>query len=261
MASDCFAETIRMATTTSTENSGLLDVILPVFEKKHDVKMHAIATGTGKALKLAENGDVDLVLVHAPDMEAEFIEKGFGVDRTEVFYNNFVVVGPKDDPACVASAKDAYTVFKKIAQAQHVFVSRADNSGTYAKECNIWDRACNFPSTTLKGRWYIETGQGMAATLKIADEKQGYCLVDSATFISYEDKLDLVVLFEKDAFLKNTYSVIAVNPKLHPHVKYRQVALFIGWIVSDETRMLIEGFGKKGKALFRLQEEESGVHL
>ncbi|NOX96806.1 MAG: solute-binding protein, partial [Nitrospirae bacterium] len=175
---------IKMATTTSTENSGLLDVLLPAFEQRYGIRVYAIAVGTGKALKLAENGDVDLVLVHAPRLEKEFVKKGFGIDRTGVFYNDFVVLGPKEDPARVKNLKKVVDVFKKIARGKFTFISRGDNSGTYTKEMDIWKQADISP----KGLWYLETGQGMGTTLTIANEKKGYCLSDRGTFLSFEDK-------------------------------------------------------------------------
>lgn len=237
---------IKMATTTSTENSGLLDVLLPAFEKRYGIRVYAIAVGTGKALKLAENGDVDLVLVHAPEMEKEFVKKGFGINRTGVFYNDFVVVGPKEDPAQVKSLKKVADVFKKIARGKFMFISRGDNSGTHKKELDIWNQANISPQSL----WYLETGQGMGTTLNIANEKKGYCLVDRGTFISFEDKVELVIISEGDPFLKNPYSVIAVNPARHSHVRYKEARIFIDWLASEEGKNLINGFRKNEKILF-----------
>lgn len=242
---------IKMATTTSTENSGLLDVLLPAFEQKYGIRVYAIAVGTGKALKLAENGDVDIVLVHAPGLEKEFVKKGFGVNRTGVFYNDFVVVGPKEDPARVKNLKKATDVFKKIARGKFTFISRGDNSGTHTKELGIWKQADISP----KGLWYRETGQGMGATLTIANEKKGYCLVDRGTFLAFKDKIDLVIVSEGDPFLKNPYSAIAVNPARYPQVKYKKAKIFINWLTSEEAQTLVNGFRKKGKILFHANKQ------
>ena len=241
------ADSLKMATTTSVENSGLLDVLLPAFEQKSGIKIHPIAVGTGKALKLAENGDVDLILVHCPQLEIEFLKGGFGANRKTIFYNDFVVVGPAQDPARIKNLKSAGEVFKAIAKKGSVFVSRGNDSGTHHKELEIWGQANISP----EGSWYIQTGQGMGVTLMIADEKGGYCLVDRGTFISYEDKIDLVILDEGGQSLKNLYSVIAVNPTLYPHIKSTEAKLFIDWISSKEAKVIINGLRKRGKVLFR----------
>lgn len=246
IVSTCRAESLKMATTTSVENSGLLDVLLSAFEQKFGIKIHPIAVGTGKALKLAENGDVDLVMVHCPQSEIKFLNKGFGIERETVFYNDFVIVGPAEDPARVGNLKNPSEAFKAIAQKRSIFVSRGDASGTYQKEMEIWSRANLSP----QGSWYIQSGQGMAATLLIADEKNGYCLVDRGTLISYEDKIRLVILHEADPFLINPYSVIIVNPALHPHIKYSEAKLFLRWIGSKEGKAIISGFRKRQKTLF-----------
>ncbi len=227
---DCLAESIKMATTTSTENSGLLDILLPVFEERYGIKIYAIAIGTGKALRLAENCDVDLVMVHAPQLESEFVKSGFGIDRKTVFYNEFIIVGPDRDPARIRDLKNARELFRTIAEKRCQFISRGDGSGTHQKELDIWSQISIFPV----GPWYIETGQGMGTTLIIADEKKGYCLVDRATFWSYEEKVDQVVLHDRDPSLRNIYSVIAVSPVRFSHVKYNEAKLFIDWISSEE---------------------------
>ncbi len=238
-------ERIRLATTTSTENSGLLYVLLPPFEKKFNVKVDVIAVGTGKALKLGENGDVDVVLVHARKAEDAFIENGFGVNRREVMYNDFVIVGPMSDPAGVKD-ETAFGAFRSIADKRWFFTSRGDESGTNIKEKNLWALAVIKP----EGKWYLETGQGMGATLQIADEKKAYCLVDRGTFIAYEKKIDLVILCEGDERFFNPYNIIAVNPSLHSHVNYQYSMALIGWVTSPEGQKLIGDFKKGGKSLF-----------
>ncbi len=239
------AQRIRMATTTSTENSGLLYVLLPPFEKKYNVKVDVIAVGTGKALKLGENGDVDVVLVHAREAEDTFIENGFGVNRRDVMYNDFIIIGPKTDPAEIRGYAAAEAL-RKIREKLCFFTSRGDESGTHKKEKQLWRQA----GVTPTGAWYLEAGQGMGATLQIADEKQAYCLVDRGTYIAYEDKIGLVILVENDKRLLNPYGIIAVNPKRHPHTNYKAVMNLIEWMTSSEGQGIIGSFKKSGKQLF-----------
>lgn len=236
---------IRMATTTSVDAVGLLDALLPPFEERFGVKVDVIAVGTGKALKLGEKGDVDVVLVHAPSQEDAFIRAGFGVNRRELMYNDFVIVGPENDPAEVRE-EEVITAFRKIALSGSPFVSRGDGSGTHQKEKEIWQLAGIVP----EGRWYLEVGQGMEQTLIIANEKQAYCLSDRSTFIVYDDKLSLTVLCEGDPRLLNLYSIIAVNPAKHPHVRYIEAMMLIGWMTSLEGQAMIRDFRKDGKPLF-----------
>ena len=238
-------ERIKIATTTSTDNSGLLDVLIPPFEEKFSIKVDVIAVGTGKALKLGENGDVDLVLVHAREAEDRFLQNGFGVNRRDVMYNDFVIVGPEDDPAGIKNTH-AGDAFQRIAASRQPFFSRGDESGTQAKEKHLWELA----SVTPQGKWYIEAGQGMGATLQMAGEKQGYCLTDRGTFIALGKKLDLVILCEGDERLFNPYGIIAVNPSRHPHVNYVHAMAFIGWVTSPEGQAIIGEFKKNGKVLF-----------
>ena len=240
------AGSIRLATTTSLDNSGLLDYLLPYFEEKYGIKVYVISVGTGRALKLGENGDVDLILVHAPEAEETFMEKSFGINRRTFMFNYFVVVGPVEDPAKIREAKTASRAFQQIAETKSTFVSRGDNSGTHKKELSIWKEIKLIP----KGSWYLETGQGMGATLLIANEKNGYCLVDEGTFIAYQDKIDLIGLSKSDSLLKNPYSVIAVNPVKHPQAKYKEAGLFINWLTSKETKEMIRDFKIRGKRLF-----------
>lgn len=229
---------VRLATTTSTENSGLLDVLLPDFEKGYNIKVDVIAVGTGKALALGRNGDVDVVLVHAPEAEKEFVDSGFGVNRRAVMYNDFVVIGPAEDPARIKGLASAVTAMQRIAASRSSFVSRGDDSGTHKKERHIWKAADISP----EGSWYVETGQGMSATLRVVDEKRGYTLTDRGTYLAYRDKMELDVLCEGDEALYNPYSIISVNPLRHPHVKYMQSMMLIAWITSPEGREIISGF-------------------
>ncbi len=240
------AETrLRMSTTTSVEDSGLLKMLLPPFEKMNDVKVDVIAVGTGQALKLGENGDVDLVFVHAKEAEEEFVAKGFGVKRYEVMYNDFIIIGPKGDPAGIIG-NDAARALKMIAEKKSPFISRGDESGTHKKEKKIWDLAGIKPS----GSWYLETGQGMGATIQVATEKQGYCLTDRGTYLAFEKKTDLITLLEGDERLLNIYGIIAVNPKKYAHVKYDLAMELIEWVTSPEGRRIISEYKKDGKALF-----------
>lgn len=242
------AQTLILATTTSTKDSGLLDVIIPVFEKKFNAKVKIIAVGTGEALKMGEQGEADVLLVHARQSEDEFMAKGFGSIRKDVMYNDFVILGPKTDPAGIKQAADPVEAFKKIAASQAAFVTRGDDSGTYKKEMKIWASANIQPA----GNWYISTGQGMGPSLTIANEKQAYILCDRAVYLAQQNKIELTLLLENAKGLLNPYGVIAVNPELWPKVN-KQVALdFIDWITSVETQKNISEFGKDkfGQSLF-----------
>lgn len=235
-----------MATTTSTENSGLLYTLLPPFEKNFNVKVDVIAVGTGKALKLGENGDVDIVFVHAREAEDKFVNQGFGVNRRDVMYNDFIIIGPKNDPAGI-KGNTAVAALKKIAAWQKMaFISRGDDSGTHKREKYLWKQAGISPG----GGWYLEAGQGMGATLQIADDKQAYCLVDRGTYIAYRNKIDLTILCEGDRELFNPYGIIAVSPKRHPHTKYTYAMALIGWVTSTAGQKIIGEFKKDGEVLF-----------
>lgn len=239
-------ERLRMSTTTSTENSGLLKVLLPPFEKSCDCKVDVIAVGTGKALKLGETGDVDVVFVHARELEEKFVADGFGVNRKDVMYNDFVIIGPKNDPAGIKQSKDAADAFSKIASKNAIFISRGDESGTHQKEKEMWKGA----GITPKGSWYVEAGQGMGEVINMATERQGYTLTDRGTYIAYKKKSDLVLLYEGDKALFNPYGVIAVNPKKHPHVKYDLVMKFIDFLTTREGQEIIANFKVNGEQLF-----------
>jgi len=247
LAASGSAETrLRMSTTTSTENSGLLKELLPPFEKANDLKVDVIAVGTGKALKLGENGDVDVVFVHARAAEDKFVADGFGVDRRGVMYNDFVVVGPKADPAGLQSVKTATEAFRKLAAGKAPFISRGDDSGTHKKELEIWKAAGIEP----RGAWYVPAGQGMGEVLNMADEKRGYALTDRGTFIAYQSKVELVVVCEGDKALFNPYGIIAVNPKKHAHAQYDLAKKLIDFVVGPEGQKIIGDYKVNGQQLF-----------
>jgi len=207
--------TIRLATTTSLENSGLLDVLLPAFYEKTGITVRVLPMGTGKALRTARDGNCDVVLVHAPQAEKEFVNQGWGVDHRRIMFNYFVLAGPADDPAGVKDAKTPEEAFKKIAETKSVFTSRGDNSGTHKKEMIIWGLTGIEPS----GSWYRSLGNGMGPTLTVANEMQGYVLTDYGTFVKFRNKLDLVILYKSGKAFFNPYSIIMVNPARHPQVK------------------------------------------
>ena len=237
---------LRLATTTSTDNSGLLEQLHPVFEKRSGIKVDVIAVGTGKALRLGAQGDVDLLLVHAPAAEQRFIESGNGIDRRAVMHNDFVIVGPPADPAGVKGLKSAAEAVKIIANKQQPFVSRGDDSGTHKKEHELWQSAGLIPS----GLWYAAAGQGMGAVLRIADEKRAYTLSDRGTLIAYGDKISLVPLVEGDSALFNPYHLILINPAKHPHVKVDAARRYSDFITSSEGQTLIAQYQLRGEVLF-----------
>jgi tungstate transport system substrate-binding protein len=239
-------ERLRMSTTTSTENSGLLSVLLPPFEKKFDCKVDVVAVGTGKSLKLGEAGDVDVVFVHARSLEDKFVANGFGVNRRNVMYNDFVLLGPRDDPAGAGKAKSATDAYRAIAAKGIPFISRGDESGTHQKEKEIWASAGVVP----RGAWYIEAGQGMGEVITMATEKRGYTLSDRGTYIAFRKKTDLVVVRQGDKNLWNPYGIIAVNPKKHAHVKFDLAMKLVDFVTGPEGQSLIAGFKVGGEPLF-----------
>ena len=229
-----------LATTTSTQDSGLLDDILPDFEEQTGAQVDVVAVGTGQALKLGEDGNADVLLVHARALEDAFMDAGHGVRREDVMYNDFVIVGPEADPAGIAGMTDAPSAFALIAEAEAPFVSRGDESGTHTKEKAIWEAAGIEPS----GEWYVSAGQGMGAVLTMADEQLAYTLSDRATYLSRTlEGTDLVILTEGDPLLFNPYGVIAVNPDKGPQVKAELADSFIDWLVSVPTQELVGQFG------------------
>lgn len=240
-----------MATTTSTDNTGLLDDLAPAFQKATGIELRWTATGTGKALKLGENCDVDILMVHAPASEIKFVNAGFGVDRKEIMYNDFVIIGPADDPAGLKgrSISDALAA---IQSKQAVFVSRGDNSGTHKKELSLWKTAdLTVPE---KEKWYVQTGQGMLASINVAAERSGYTMTDRGTYIKYEHNLKgnppLKILVEGDKVLLNQYSVIAIAPKHCNKVQYDLATQFIQWITGSDAQKRIKNFKLLGKQLF-----------
>jgi tungstate transport system substrate-binding protein len=237
---------VRMATTTSTDNSGLFDVIQPVFERELDIRVHVIAVGTGKALELGRRGDVDVVLVHARSAEEAFVRAGYGLERHEIMYNDFVIVGPKADSAGVRGLQDAGKALARIAAVSAIFVSRGDDSGTHKKESAIWQQAAVTPA----GDWYRQVGQGMGKTLQIAGELDGYTLVDRGTWLAYRSRSPLQLLVAGGEELKNPYGIIAVNPERVPDVNHAAVQRLIDWFGSDRAHALIAGYRVDGEPLF-----------
>ncbi|MBC7232928.1 MAG: substrate-binding domain-containing protein [Chloroflexi bacterium] len=238
-----------LATTTSTRDSGLLEFILPDFEQEYRVRVDVIAVGTGQAMKLGEDGNADVLLVHDPDKEKAFMEAGHGIRREDVMYNDFIIVGPANDPAGIRGLSSAAEAFQRIAQVQVTFISRGDASGTHAKEKSIWQAIGIEP----KGAWYISAGQGMGAVLTMSDEKQAYTLSDRATYLARKlQGLHLDILLEGDPILFNPYGVIAVNPDKGPHIQDGLANAFIDWLISLPVQEKISQFGKEqfGQSLF-----------
>lgn len=247
----CAEGRFRMSTTTSTENSGLLAVLLPPFERKNGCKIDVVAVGTGKALKLGEAGDVDVVFVHARSLEDKFVANGFGVNRRDVMYNDFVLLGPPDDPAGVGKSNSAPDAFRGIAAKGSPFISRGDESGTHQKEKEIWASAGIVP----RGAWYVEAGQGMGEVIMMAAQKRGYTLSDRGTYIAFRKKAGIVVLRQGDRNLWNPYGIIAVNPEKHAHVKYDLAMKLIDFVTGPDGKALIAGFKVDGEGLFFIHGE------
>lgn len=237
-----------LSTTTSTQNSGLLDCILPDFESKYNVNVDVVAVGSGQALDNARNGDADVVLSHAPSLEATFMHQGHGLFRWQVMYNQFAVVGPDADPAGVRHAVTAVDAFTMIANNHSTFLSRADNSGTYTKEVAIWNSAGL--NTSDFGTWYKKVGKGMEETLQMAEELDAYTLTDEGTYYSVVQTLTIVELFRNDTSLFNQYSVIPSNPAKNENVNVKYAVLFADWIVSPATQDLIASYKANGHQLF-----------
>ena len=242
-------EFITVASTTSTENSGLFAHILPRFEKQTAIQVRVVAVGTGQALRLARNGDADVLLVHHRPSEEAFVAEGFGVERHAVMANDFVIVGPAVDPAGVGAMKDAAGALAAIAAAAATFVSRGDDSGTHKKELALW-RAANIDPAGASGGWYREAGAGMGATLNMASAIDAYTLADRGTWLSFANKGNLTILAEGDARLSNPYGVILVNPRRHPHVKAAAGQKFIDWLIGGAGQGAIAAFTIAGKQAF-----------
>lgn len=240
-------ERLKLATTTSTDNTGLLKVLLPPFEVKNNCKVDVIAVGTGQSLKLGEQGDVDVVLVHAVELEEKFVKEGYGVNRKYVMYNDFIIVGPPEDPAKIKGLKEAKEAFKRIAETKSPFVSRGDQSGTHVKELALWKAAGIKP----EGQWYIESGKGMGEVLNMASEKKAYTLADRGTYLAYREKTSSVILCEGDPMLGNPYHIMAVNPAKFPHAKFELANKLIDWVTSKEGQQIIRDFkDKNGNPMF-----------
>jgi len=240
------AETLRLATTTSTQNSGLLDKLLPVFQEKSGVEVHVIAVGTGKALRMGRDGDVDVIMVHAPSAEEKFVKEGFGIDRIQFMYNDFVVVGAPKDPAGAKSATSVTEALQKIEASKTGFVSRGDDSGTHKKELKLWKQAALTPN----GKWYMEAGQGMGKVLQIASETGAYTLTDRGTWLAYRGKVEMELLFAGDDNLNNVYGIIAINPKKHPDTQYKTAKKLVDWVASKEAQNIIKNYRLHGEPLF-----------
>lgn len=238
-AGSAFAQSeIICSSTTSTENSGLFGHILPLFEKKTGIKVKVVARGTGAAIEMGKRGDADVAFVHAKEQELKAIQEGFFVNRHDVMYNDFVIIGPKDDPAKIKGIKSTVEAFSKISGSSP-FVSRGDNSGTNTKELSIWKKTGIEP----KGqKWYLEVGQGMEKTQWVANEKRAYTLTDRGTWLATKDKLDMIVVHEGDPTLFNQYGVMTVNSEKHKHVKYKEAMEFVNWLISKEGQQAIASF-------------------
>lgn len=239
---------LLLVSTTSTQDSGLLDVLLPAFTAKTGYNVQLVAVGSGQALKIGEQGNADVILLHSPAAEKEFVAKGFGIDRRLVMHNDFVIVGPVSDPAMIRG-ETPVDALKKIFASRITFVSRGDDSGTHVKELALWKSAGLDPAGE---DWYIETGQGQGATLSIASEKGGYALTDRGTFLAYKSNVDLEILVEGDPFLLNVYHVITINPEKYPNINLEGAKAFADFVTSDEGQKIIAQFGveKYGQALF-----------
>ena len=240
---------ITVASTTSTENSGLFKRILPIFAKRSGIQVRVVALGTGQALDLARRGDADVLFVHNKGAEEKFVAEGHGVKRFDVMYNDFVLVGPQTDPAGVAGGKNILAALQKIAAAKAPFASRGDRSGTHAAELRYW-KAAGVDPAGGKGGWYRETGSGMGATLNTASGMNAYALTDRGTWLSFKNRGDLAILVEGDSRLFNQYGIMLVNPEKHPHVKKEMAQAFIDWVLSPEGQRAIASYKIGGQQLF-----------
>ena len=249
---------ITVASTTSTEQSGLFGHILPIFEQKTGIEVRVVALGTGQSLDLARRGDADVVFVHARSAEEQFLGEGHGVQRFPVMYNDYVIVGPKSDPAGIAGGEDTLDAFRKIKGADAPFVSRGDRSGTHIAEVNFWTMA-GIDIDKEKGPWYRETGQGMGPALNTASSMNAYLLSDRATWLAFKNRGELAILVEGDKRLMNQYGVMLVNPEKHPNVKRAEGQAFIDWLVSPEGQTAIAAYRIEGEQLFFPNAGEPGA--
>lgn len=240
------AKEIICASTTSTENSGLFAYILPLFEKKTGIKVKVVARGTGAAIEMGKRGDADVILVHSKEDEIKAVEDGYFINRFDVMYNDFIIIGSTNNQAQIKGVKSAMEFFRIIAEKGYPFVSRGDNSGTHVREKQLWSKAGIEPKGS---KWYLEVGQGMEKTQRIANEKRAYTLTDRSTWLATKErhKLELKVVFEGDPLLFNQYGIMAVNPERHKHVKFRETMDFIYWIISAEGQKAIASFKDKAK--------------
>jgi len=249
---------ITVASTTSTQDSGLFNHILPLFKAKTGIEVRVISQGTGQALDTARRGDADVVFVHAKAQELKFVEEGFSTERRPVMYNDFVLIGPKSDPAGVAGSKDIVAALKKIQEKAAPFVSRGDKSGTHAAELNLW-KVAGIDIAAQKGPWYREIGQGMGAALNTSGAMGAYVLSDRATWISFKNRGDLVISVEGDKRLFNQYGVMSVNPAKHAHVKFNDGKLFADWLTSPEGQKAIADYKIDGQQLFFPNAGQAGA--
>ncbi|HJR68998.1 MAG TPA: substrate-binding domain-containing protein [Gammaproteobacteria bacterium] len=249
---------ITVASTTSTEQSGLFKHLLPIFEQETGIEVRVVALGTGQALDLARRGDADVVFVHAKSAEEEFLREGHGVRRYPVMYNDFVIVGPRADPAGIVGGVDTLDAFRKIKEAGASFVSRGDRSGTHIAEVNFWTMA-GVDIAMEKGPWYRETGQGMGPALNTASSMNAYLLADRATWLAFRNRGELAILVEGDKRLMNQYGVMLVNPERHPSVKRTEGQAFIDWLVSPEGQAAIAEYKIEGEQLFFPNAGELGA--
>jgi len=240
---------ITVASTTSTQNSGLYEYLLPIFTKQTGIEVRVVAVGTGQAIKLAKKGDADVLFVHHKPSEQKFVAEGYGVKRSDVMYNDFVIVGPKSDPAGIKGSKNASEALKKIAAAKVPFASRGDDSGTNKKELSLWKKA-GVDVAAASGSWYRETGSGMGATLNTAAGMNAYSLTDRATWLNFKNKGDLTIVVEGDPVLFNQYGITLVNPKKYPHVKAKDGQAFIDWVLSAAGQKAISAYQIKGHQAF-----------
>lgn len=246
------ATVLRLATTTSTKDSGLLDYLLPTFEKENNIKVEVLSQGTGQAIKTASMGDADVILVHAKAAEEKFVADGYGVKRYDVMYNDFVIVGPANDPVGIKGkgAIEAFSLMANAANEGAPFISRGDDSGTNKKEIGLWKEANIEPN----GGWYLSVGKGMGDTLIMTNEKEGYTLTDRGTYLFMKNKLDIQVLVEGDKLLMNPYGVIAVNPEKHERINNKDAKKFIDFLLSDEGQKMIKEYKVNDNQLFYTYE-------